>query len=115
MNRESSERPQWRWHLPVWTVIVAVVLALISAGEHYIEMGEQGRTTLGWAHAFEFRMPFWVLWAMLAPLVALVARNAARRPLSTQIVSLAGAGVGLAAVHALLEYGIQSFLAPQFF
>src|SRR5437762_2195919 len=115
MTSEISERPLWRWHVPVWTVIVAVVLALISSGEHYTEMGEKGQQALGWAHAFEFRVPFWVLWALLAPPVAMIARSAARRSLSTQILYLTTAGLGLALVHALIEHSLHRYFAPQFF
>jgi len=97
-------------------VIVAVVLALISAGEHYIEMGEKGQQALGWVHALEFRVPFWMLWALLAPLVAVVARSAARqRSLSAQAVYLTCAGLVMATGHAVVEHTLHRWFAPELF
>ncbi len=109
---------RYRWLAPRWLFAIVTVLGLISVIEHYVEM-QQARDPLGWGHALGWRLPFWYLWALFAPLVAAVAR---RLPLARRGrawlgrgLALLACGVLLSLLHAALQIATQRVVAPQFF
>jgi signal transduction histidine kinase len=91
--------------------VVATFLGLISSGQHNIVMRAGGGDT-GLLHALGMGMPYWYLWALLLPLVALAAR---RFPLTPERW-LDGASrhlilaLGVTLLHSLLEIGTQHAL-----
>ena len=88
--------------------MLATLLGLISSGQHNVTMRVTGGPTNLW-HAMGMGMPYWYLWALCVPIVAIAAR---RVPLTREAwISRAALHLGIAIlvtlVHAILEIGIQ--------
>ena len=115
MHSRAERLSAFRWPSPFWILACALVLGTISAGEHYMEMANKSREQLGWSHALEFRLPFWILWGALAPVVAKIARNVPREPRYLQIGMLLLAGFALSIPEAMLEYLLYRVFAPEFY
>src|SRR5437762_2767703 len=56
-----------------WTLLVTG-LALLMAVQEYVSTRSEG-APISWARALVTRLPYWYLWAALAPLVAWLARR----------------------------------------
>jgi LytS/YehU family sensor histidine kinase len=108
-------RLSFRWPAPGLVLMCALVLGLLSSGEHYVQMGAGDPERFGWVHALEFGLPFWFLWALLVPLVAHIARTAPRHSLPIQIAYLFILGLALAVPETMVEYGLYRTFAPQLY
>jgi LytS/YehU family sensor histidine kinase len=115
MHSRVERLSAFRWPSPFWILACALVLGTISASEHYMQMADKGGEQLGWSHALEFRLPFWLLWGGLAPLVARIARKVPRDPRFLQIGLLLLAGFALSIPEAMVEYLLFRIFAPQFY
>src|SRR2546430_12421263 len=105
-----------RWLAPRWLFTIATVLGLIAAIEHYVEM-QHATDPLGWGHALGWRLPFWYLWALFAPLVAAGARRVSltRQAWLGRGLVLLGFGVALSLAPAALELPAQRAAPPPSF
>lgn len=93
---------------PFQVFVLATLLGLIASGQHNVTMRVTGGPTNLW-HALGMGMPYWYLWALCVPVVAIAAR---RVPLTRDAwLSRAALHLGIAIlvtlVHAILEIGIQ--------
>ena len=91
--------------------VVASLLGLIASGQHNLTMRSDGGDPTLW-HALGMGLPYWYLWAVFVPLVALSAR---RFPLTRdRWLAPAAIHLGIALVvtllHSLLELGVQHAL-----
>jgi two-component system, LytTR family, sensor kinase len=87
---------------------VATLLGLIASGQHNILMRAQNGPENLW-HALGMGMPYWYLWALFFPLVAVAARRfpfSRDRWLDRAAVHLAIA-LAITVLHSLLEMGIH--------
>lgn len=100
MSLRSFPRLPAPWRLLGFCFALATVFGVIGAAEHHVQMvNKGGDVTI--AHAIAQGMPYWYVWAVLAPLVIWFARRVPiRRPgLGWRI----GAHVAAAAVFTILH------------
>ena len=93
---------------PLQVFVLATFLGLIASGQHNYIMRSTGGPTNAW-HALGMGMPYWYLWALFVPVVAIAARRVGLtrgRWLRGGIVHL-GIAILVTLVHALLEIGVQ--------
>jgi two-component system LytT family sensor kinase len=98
-----------RWFMPGFVLVLATVLGIIASWQHHATMVyEGGNTTAG--HALGMGMPFWYLWALLAPVVVWFARRVPLegRGWGWRALAHAGFAVLISLVHASLEIGFRS-------
>jgi signal transduction histidine kinase len=100
-----------KWQLFGLTVVLATILGLIGSYQHHATMVYQGGD-LSAGHALGMGMPFWYLWALLAPLVVWFAR---RVPLEGpnklgRILGHGGFALVVSLLHATLEIGFRGIV-----
>jgi len=93
---------------PLQVFVLATLLGLIASGQHNYIMRATGGPTSVW-HALGMGMPYWYLWALCVPIVAMAAR---RVPLTREDWLSSGTlHLGIAILvtlgHAILEIGVQ--------
>ena len=93
---------------PLQVFVLATLLGLIASGQHNFTMRATGGPTDVW-HALGMGMPYWYLWALCVPIVAVAAR---RVPLTRDAwlrngTLHLGIAIVVTLVHAILEIGVQ--------
>jgi two-component system LytT family sensor kinase len=98
-----------RWFMPGFVLVLATVLGIIASWQHHATMVYEGGNTSA-AHALGMGMPFWFLWALLAPVVVWFAR---RVPLEGRMwgwraLAHAGFAIVISLIHATVETSWRS-------
>lgn len=103
-----------RWFMPGFVLVLATILGIIASWQHHATMVyEGGNTSAG--HALGMGMPFWYLWALLAPVVVWFAGRVPLEGRRWGWRALAHAGFALlvSVIHASLENAFRSLAVFQ--
>lgn len=113
-SRPEGKMPSRSWKLPLSVVALWTIPALVFTTQNYASH-LQTEHPLGWLRVLRWELPRWYAWALLAPVVAFMARrfrlDAARRAealaaLAVHVVTLAA----LTVVHTALHVGTVALL-----
>jgi signal transduction histidine kinase len=99
------------WFLVGIGFVLSTILGLIASWQHHATMVYQGGDRTA-AHALGMGMPFWYLWALLAPVVIWFARRVPVEGGRWWLRALAHGGFALviSLVHASLEIGLRELV-----
>jgi two-component system LytT family sensor kinase len=100
-----------RWLLVFSSLALATILGAIASGQHHMSMVYTGGD-LTTFHALAMGMPYWYLWALLAPLVIWFARRVPLEGsrLGWRLAAHVGVAILIAFLHGTLEIGFRTLV-----